>query len=257
YDQPFADASGIPTLAVSKLAAKHVKVVLSGDGGDEVFAGYVWHKQWFDLQCNGRWSAAQRVLYGHLLLPATRPLAPLPRMTGLINRFHIDVKGKTGADRYGAMMARIKAFQKPRLLPDLAREFHDYDDYWHFRRYWRDDLDPVSRLQYVDMKTYLPDDILTKVDRASMAVSLEVRPPLLDHEFVELVASLAPDFRFNKRVLRAAVADLLPPEIVSRPKKGFSIPLLRWMSPVTRNGARLGGLARWAVELMDAWRASA
>ncbi len=257
YDQPFADASGIPTLAVSKLAAEQVKVVLSGDGGDEALAGYVWYKLWFDLEQSERLSRrARALLYEQLLMPTLKALSGLPKVTGLIGKFHLDVKGKSGADRYGAMMSRIKVFQKPRLLPSLANEFRDYDDYWHFRQYWREDLDPVSRMQYVDLKTYLPDDILTKVDRASMAVSLEVRPPLLDHEFLELIASLPPEFRFDKRILRAAVSDLLPPAILMRPKKGFSSPMLDWLTPVTRNGARLGGLARWAVDLLDAWHAA-
>ncbi len=257
YDQPFADASGIPTLAVSDLAAQQVKVALSGDGGDELFAGYVWYRLWYDLAAAERLPAALRApLYERLLLPALTPLAGLPKMTALISHFRIDVHGKRGANRYGAMVSRIKSFQKPRLLPDLAHEFRDYDDYWHYRRYWRDDLDPLSAMQYVDMKTYLPDDILTKVDRASMAVSLELRPPLLDHKLVELVAALPPEFRFDKRILRAAVADMLPAEIITRPKKGFSVPLLNWLSPITHNGARLGGLQLWAYRLLAAWQAN-
>src|SRR6185503_21390757 len=111
------------------------------------------------------------------------------------------------------------SFQKARLLPDLAPEFRDYDDYWHLRRYWHPDLDPLSRMQYVDIKTYLPDDILTKVDRASMAASLEVRVPLVDHEWVELTASLPPDFRMGKDILRQALRGMLPDPILSRAKK--------------------------------------
>jgi asparagine synthase (glutamine-hydrolysing) len=108
------------------------------------------------------------------------------------------------------------------------QRFRDYDDYWYFRQYDRPDLDLMSRMQYLDIKTYLPDDILTKVDRASMAVSLEVRPPMLDHTLVEYVASLPAHVRNPhgelKHLLRRAVADLIPREIIERPKKGFSVP---------------------------------
>ena len=161
-----------------------------------------------------------------------------------------------GVGRFSATRAAIHAFHKPHLLPELAREFRGYDDDWYYRQFWREDLDPVSRLQYVDMKTYLPDDILTKVDRASMAVSLEVRPPLLDHEFVEFIATLPPEFRYDKRVFRAAVADLLPAATLTRRKMGFSVPLVSWLPPLERNGVQLIGLARWAVEMLDTWRSS-
>ena len=251
YDQPFADASGMPTLAVARLAAQHVKVVLSGDGGDEIFGGYRWQQLWLDM-------AAQRApaaLYERVLLPAIVPFARLPRVAGLINRLHLDVRGKHGPERYGALLSKIKSFQKPQLLPELAREFRDYDNYWHWRAHWRADLDLLSQAQSADVHTYLPDDILTKVDRASMAVSLEVRPPLLDHELVELAAGMPAEFRLGKRLLRAAVAALLPPAVLARPKRGFSAPLLHWLRPEMRNGVKLGGVALWAMRVLDAWRA--
>lgn len=251
YDQPFADSSGIPTLEVSNLASSHVKVVLSGDGGDEVFAGYKWHRSYTEMPNP---SLSQQLLYNKLLTPVLEALSPLPKITGLISRYQLNVRGKIGVERYGALRSPIKPFQKARLLPDMRNEFKDYDNYWHYRKFWRDDLDPVSRLQYVDLKTYLPDDIMTKVDRASMSTSLEVRPPLLDHEFVELVASLPPEYRYGKRILRALATNLLPPEIVSRSKKGFSAPLLDWLHPTTRNGARLGGMTLWAMLLLDEWK---
>jgi asparagine synthase (glutamine-hydrolysing) len=251
YDQPFADSSGIPTLAVSELASTQVKVVLSGDGGDEIFAGYNWHRSYLELP---RADHAKQLLYNKLLMPVMGALSPLPKVTGLISHYQIDTRGKTGVERYGALRSHVKSFQKSRLLPDLRHEFHDYDDYWHFRKFWREDLDPVSRLQHVDLRTYLPDNILTKVDRASMAVSLEVRPPLLDHELIEMVISLPPEYRYRKRILRAAAANMLPDEILTREKKGFSAPLLNWLTPTTRNGARLGGMALWGVLLLDEWK---
>ncbi len=255
FDEPFAETSGLPTLVVSQLAAEHVKVVLAGDGGDETLAGYFKYWRWLELAAQDRGSPALRkLIFDDVALNLFKPLAGLPKMQAVINLANLDVRGKDGVDRYGAIISSIKTYQKPKLLPDLAREFRGYDDYWHLRRYWRDDLDPLSRLQYVDLKTYLPDDILTKVDRASMAASLEVRVPLLDHEWVELTASLPSEFRFRKAIFREALAGILPEPILSRRKKGFSSPMLNWQKAETRNGARLGGAALWAAQVYDAWK---
>jgi asparagine synthase (glutamine-hydrolysing) len=256
YDEPFADSSGLPTLAVSQLAAKHVKVVLAGDGGDETLAGYFKYLRWLELGESDRSGPAfRKFLFDDVIMRALIPLAGLPKVMGLINMGLLDMRGKEGADRFGAVINPIKPFQKARLLPDLAREFKDYDDYWYLRRYWRNDLDPLSCMQYVDIKTYLHDDILTKVDRASMAASLEVRVPLLDHEWVEFAASLPSEFRLNKAILREALQGILPDVIVSRGKKGFSAPVLEWQGAVTRDGVRLGGAALWAVQVYDEWKA--
>lgn len=254
YDEPFADNSGLPTLLVSQLAARHVKVVLAGDGGDETLAGYFRYLRWFELSASERISPALRSIFDKAALGVLAPLSGLRGVMGLIYSRHLHVHGKEGADRYGALVCPIQSFQKPYLLPDLAREFRGYDDYWYFRRYWRSDLDPLSRMQYVDLKTYLPDDILTKVDRASMAASLEVRVPFLDHEWVEFAASLPPEYRLNKSILRNALADVVPPAILTRPKKGFSSPVLDWQRPETRNGTRLGGSALWAARVYDSWQ---
>jgi asparagine synthase (glutamine-hydrolysing) len=254
YDEPFADASGLPTLAVSQLAARQVKVVLAGDGGDETLAGYFKYMRFLELAAQDVGSPGlRRFFFESLLMRGLAPAAGLPKVLGLINAGLLDLRGKEGVDRFGALISPVKSFQKARLLPDLAAEFRGYDDYWYLRRYWRADLDPLARMQYVDIKTYLHDDILTKVDRASMAASLEARVPLLDHLWVELAASLPSDLRFDKAVLRQAMAGVLPEPILTRGKKGFSAPLLSWMPAETRNGARLGGLALWTARLYDTW----
>jgi asparagine synthase (glutamine-hydrolysing) len=252
YDQPFGDASAIPTLAVSQLAVQQVKVALAGDGGDEIFGGYKWYRWWFELQAAQKYPPAWYRLLHSALLPWTG----IGRVTGLLARTQAEILSESGADRYGAMHARIKRWQKRRLLPDLAGQFRDYDDHWVYRKYWRNDLDEWTRLQYLDMKTYLPDDILTKVDRASMAVSLEVRPPLLDHELLEYAATLPPAARTNKAILRKIAADLLPAAVLNRPKQGFSVPLLAWQGAQTIRGARLGGLGVWSWQMLDSWRKS-
>jgi asparagine synthase (glutamine-hydrolysing) len=136
--------------------------------------------------------------------------------------------------RYGKFISAFSRQDKRHLLgPDFYKRFEGYDDYWFFRKYWREDLDPYSRMQYLDLKTYLNDDILTKVDRASMAVSLEARVPLLDHELIETVLSLPVEIRNKdgkqKHLFRKAIKDYLPPEILNRGKRGFSIPLYEWL----------------------------
>jgi asparagine synthase (glutamine-hydrolysing) len=119
------------------------------------------------------------------------------------------------------------------MAPKFGGRLDGYDDYWHYRRYWRDDLDDFSRMQYLDIKTYLNDDILTKVDRASMAVSLEARVPLLDHELMELVFRFPSALRNRdhelKYLFKQALRPYLSQEILYRKKKGFSVPLYAWL----------------------------
>ncbi len=121
------------------------------------------------------------------------------------------------------------------LNPGIVKNVHEYDDYWYLRQYWNMDIDPLTRAQYLDLKTYLPSDILTKVDRASMAVSLEVRPPLLDHELIEFVFKLPSILRFKngekKYLLKKTMKNILPEEILKRGKKGFSLPWKFWSIP--------------------------
>ena len=127
----------------------------------------------------------------------------------------------------------LRAEKKQLLSPRFFKQFDGYDDYWHFRKFWREDLDDFSRMQYLDLKTFLVDDVLTKMDRASMAVSLEARVPLLDHELVDLVLSLPQPLRNKndeqKYLFKAAMRDALPAAILSRRKKGFSMPLNDWL----------------------------
>jgi asparagine synthase (glutamine-hydrolysing) len=227
YDEPFADTSAIPTYYVTAAAGEHVKVLLSGDGGDEVFGGYRWYSRWL------RRSGFDRV-----------PLGPRRRMFGALaewwpnnrrgKRFLRDLS-HSGLDRYAAFMELFTPRQKRELLlPQRAREFEGYDDYWYFRQFWREDLEPLARVQYLDMKTYLPDDILTKVDRASMASSVEVRPPLLDHELVEQVFRMPSAWNLRggeqKWLLKRMIEGRVPSAILNRDKKGFSAPMTPWIA---------------------------
>lgn len=226
YDEPFADGSAVPTRRLAALAREQVKVVLCGDGGDEVFGGYEWYTAWL-----------RRRAFDWVPLVLRRKL-----FAGLGRSWPTWLRGKQfladlrlgPIEQYGRLLELFSPMEKRLIIaPEWAKELADYDDYWYFRQYWRDELDPMTRIQYLDLKTYLPDDILTKIDRASMAVSLEARPPLLDHELVEQLFSIPAEWRApggaKKYLLKQAARDLLPDAILRRPKKGFSAPWTAWM----------------------------
>jgi asparagine synthase (glutamine-hydrolysing) len=236
FDEPFADSSATPTLCVSDLARGNVAVALSGEGGDEVFGGYNWYSRWLQVS---RFDVLPRWLRASCGSVARR----IPE--GFKGRWTAQAAALDPVARYVKLTSGFLKEDKKRLLaPTFYNRFRDYDDCWYFRQFWRDDLDPFSRLQYLDMKTYLHDDILTKVDRASMAVSLEARVPLLDHELVAAVLGLPVALRNDgwrlKHLLKRIARDLLPSEIVDRAKRGFSVPLHAWLrSPSARDLAPL------------------
>lgn len=229
YDEPYCDSSALPTLRVSEMARKSVKVVLSGDGGDEIFAGYGWYDRWLRLQ------NFQRLLPGWCrhVLATVGNLWPASKRGARAKHFLEDLAYDPLA-QYARQLELFNPVEKRQILgEEWVGDFDDYDDYWYFRQYWHDDLDPITRVQYVDLKTYLPDDILTKVDRASMAVALEARPPLLDHLLIEAVFRVPWRIRFRdaqkKYLLKKAMVGVLPESILTRRKKGFSAPLMQWM----------------------------
>lgn len=227
YDEPYADSSAIPTREVCRIARQHVKVALSGDGGDEVFAGYprypTWLKRepWIDFP-----TFIKKLCF--------KPLSILWPENKRGYYFIRDIASEDTLEPFAHLVQIFKPEEKRLLLDsEITKNFHDYDDYWYFRQYWNKDVDPLTRAQYLDLKTYLPSDILTKVDRASMAVSLEVRPPLLDHELIEFVFALPATLRFKdgekKYLLKKAMKNILPVEILTRGKKGFSLPWKSWI----------------------------
>ncbi len=217
WDEPFGDSSAWATFQVSRLARRHVTVALSGDGGDELFCGYQWYSKW--------------------LLNRSTPVSRL--LSAVVPAFSAAARSMTrraatGLERYAAFLSPFTPRQRTLLLaPDLTGG--DYDDLWHFREYWREDLEPLKRMQWADLHTYLPGDLLLKVDRASMAHSLEVRPPLLDHRLVEFALSL--DSRLlrdvdggkGKLVLRRLVGPRVPAGLFDRKKRGFNLPIRSWV----------------------------
>lgn len=252
YDEPFADSSQIPTYLVSALTRRHVTVALSGDGGDEVFAGYT------------------RYTWGDLLRRRTGRI-PRPLRAGAAHMLH--ALSEQTWDRLLTHVPVAKRLshpgQKMHKLADVLAQPNDMALYRRLITAWRDpaglvpgavetptvawddsvrkDMPPFMEcMQMLDTLTYLPDDILTKVDRASMAVSLEARVPLLDHRVVEFAWSLPRHMRVRdgqgKWLLRRVLDRYVPPAITERPKMGFGIPVDRWLT---------GPLRNWAEDLLS------
>ncbi len=235
YDEPFADSSAVPTYYVSQVAREFVTVALSGDGGDENFAGYRRYK--FDVAEN----RLRNVLPASLRKPAFGAMAavypqldwlPRPlRAKATLRNLSLDPSEAYFQSVYGAV-----ARERDGLLgADVTKKLNGYNPFDLFRYYYdrAQTDDPLSRAQYVDMKTYLVDDILTKVDRASMSVSLEVRCPILYHKFMELSARIPSDMKLRggvgKYIFKQAIRKIVPEEVLTRPKMGFSIPLAEWL----------------------------
>ena len=251
FDEPFADSSQLPTYLVCRMARQHVTVALSGDGGDELFGGYPKYAMLERL-----WARAGHLPRGvrSLIAAGLRriPEPMLARSAGLLLdparaqrigektlRLAAALGARDGDDAATALAA--VGLGGPRLVNGIGSSMTVT------RMPELDKLlsDLPSRMQAQDMISYLPDDILTKVDRCSMAVSLELRVPLLDHRLVEFVWSLPPAIRRGKEpkaLLRSVLARYVPPALFERPKRGFTVPLDRWLS---------GPLREWADDLLS------
>jgi len=218
YDEPFADSSAIPTMAVARLARQRVAVALSGDGGDELFGGYTRYR-------------LARIMRLARLLPSrgVQALGMVPP-NGLIGRrlglFSSLANARSAAEAYQELVSIWRSKELAGLMPDvtLGSSFNGTD--------WASGAGIVERMMRCDARTYLIDDILQKVDRATMAVSLEARNPLLDPAVVSLAfgaAKLAEAAPGRKSLLRAALKLRLPEHMVERPKMGFGVPVGEWM----------------------------
>ena len=257
YDEPFADSSQIPTHLVCKAARQHVTVALSGDAGDELFGGYnryfwgprIWNRlAWMPYPVRQALGAA---ISG----------VPVGAWDALGVPLNALLPGSQGIARVG---------DKAHKLAARLRSVRNMDDlYWSLVTEWQDpaavvkggasrwtppllatharcDLSPVERMMYLDSLTYLPDDILCKVDRAAMAVSLETRVPFLDHRVAELAWRLPLHMKIRgnegKWALRQVLYKYVPRELIERPKAGFGIPVGQWLR---------GPLRDWAESLLD------
>jgi asparagine synthase (glutamine-hydrolysing) len=242
-DEPFGDTSAIPTYMVSKLAAEHVTVVLTGDGGDELFGGY---DKYLTDQAEQRFDRIPRSI--------RRALGAVGRRMpdGAKGKRFLEHLALEGPNRFLDASTLFRLDQLRKLFQDEAYEQMSAHDPWTqaLGCLDREDLDGLSALQYCDLNTYLPLDILTKVDRMAMAHSLEARPPLLDHKLVEFAATIPSRFRIRdgstKYLFKQAMRGILPDDIIDRPKHGFAIPLARWFR---------GELAGFARDLLCSQRA--
>ena len=236
FDQPFADVSLFPTYLVSQIAREHVTVALSGDGGDELFGGY----DTYEAEAIARRVATVVPDAAMLLVAAiTAMLPPSEKKKGLVNKLRRFTLGMARAPSSIAQyrwMTYLDAGAKKRLYtPALQTALVDSDVYAPIRRQLRgahtDDL--LNRQLYTDLQVYLADDILVKVDRMSMATSLETRAPFLDVDVMELAFSMPGHLKIRrgerKYVLKRAMKDLLPDAVLTRGKEGFSIPMKSWL----------------------------
>lgn len=228
FDEPFADASAIPTRLLAALAGEHVKVVLTGEGGDELFAGYERYvvdeqRKRYEIIARTGSSAILREFTGHL--PEGFP--------GKNYLFNISLPR---IERYVDSISHFRPWQIQQLasgeLMDSFRkvESNPFTSFIALSH----GLDFPARLQYLDLKSYLPGDVLTKTDRMSMARSIEARVPLLDHELVEFAASIPSRYSLRhgetKRLFKQAIEGIIPSKILHRKKSGFAVPLERWFA---------------------------
>lgn len=234
YDEPFADSSAIPTYYVSQMARETVAVALAGDGGDENFAGY--RRYYFDRREN----IVRGLLPGAVRKPVFGTIAQLyPKADWAPRVFRgkatFENLARSPIEAYFRSISGFPSELKARVLhEDVRWSLKGYDSLTVLRDYYDKTrtTDPLSRIQYVDIKTYLTDDILVKVDRASMAHSLEVRAPLLDHKLMELAATMPSSVKLRgmngKYIFKRAVRKLLPQSVLRRKKMGFAVPLSQW-----------------------------
>jgi asparagine synthase (glutamine-hydrolysing) len=232
YDEPFGDPSMLPTYFIAREASRFVKVCISGDAGDELFAGY---PHYLEAQRYARVDAVPLGLRRAVLGPLAAMLPDHVRGKGLLRRL-----SATPSARYARQVGVFDALERRALLrPELAAaaDGHLFEPFFS-----RNSLDPVSLCQWVDQQTYLPEDVLVKVDRAALKSALEVRVPFLDHRIVELVNAMPLSMKLRegttKYVLRRTLADLVPPEILHGPKQGFGIPIRHWFRGELQGFAR-------------------
>lgn len=245
YDEPFADSSAIPTYRVCQMARKHVTVALSGDGGDESMGGYRRY----------RMHLGEEAVRGRLPLALRRGMfGPLGRWYPKADWAPRSLRAKTtfqalamdSVQAYCHSMSQLRGDERRALFsPAFQRSLGGYGAIEVFRLYagQAQTEDPLALIQYLDYKTWLVGDINTKVDRASMAHSLEVREPLMDHLLVEWLATLPSDFKIRagqgKVIFKQAYEPLLPRDVLYRPKMGFSVPLAAWLRGPLKDRVRL------------------
>ena len=234
YNEPFADSSAVPTYYVSKMTSKYVTVALSGDGGDESFAGY---QNYAAINNWGKWDVLPYSLRKILAECGRGLLYSFPKNN---NASHI----RRGLAMFGAQNVKSRRLQYGTILKPEEKRFAYTPLFWELlskpiippdpliNYSWEEDMDALDWLMRHDQNFYLPDCLMVKTDIASMANSLEVRSPFLDHEFVEFASTIPSSMKRNKSggkiILKHAFKEMLPNEILNKPKTGFSLPIAKW-----------------------------
>lgn len=254
YDEPYADSSALPTYRVCELAKKQVTVVLSGDGGDENLAGYRRYR-WHTYEEHMRSllpASIRQPLFG--LLGRAYPKADwAPRVFRAKSTF--ESMARSNLEGYMHSVSILSNQMRQSLFSDkLKSDLQGYNAIEVFNRHAQaaPTDHPLSLVQYLDLKTYLPGDILTKVDRASMAHALEVRVPILDHQLVDWISGLSPDLKLKGRegkyIFKKALEPMLPNDILYRKKMGFSVPLAGWFRGPLKEKVRENILSSEMIE---------
>ncbi|MGD0465505.1 MAG: asparagine synthase (glutamine-hydrolyzing) [Gammaproteobacteria bacterium] len=243
YDEPFADSSQIPTLLVAKLARQQVTVALSGDGGDELFAGYNRYSLWNNIFSKIAWmpNKLRKILANSISGISLNNWDLINRIVNIRNlgdrvyKLANILPFNTAQDFYSKVIS-FWLDQDPLLHPSLVSTNYNIPA----------DLNFIEEMQFSDLNNYLPDDILTKVDRASMAYGLEAREPLLDHRLVEFSWQLPMNYKIRygeqKWILKKILAKYLPQKLINRPKMGFGVPIEVWLRNELRD---------WAIDLLN------
>jgi asparagine synthase (glutamine-hydrolysing) len=256
YDEPFADSSQIPTYLISALARENVTVALSGDGGDELFAGYNRY-----LHAQKRWKLIEsipielrKVISGMMMSIPVNTVEKIyekiqffipsrSRIPLFSEKFQKAAQTISVSDQIQLYKRLVSIIYMPERYLCSGTEYTSFIDDESLRK---ESSEFVSIMQKLDLMTYLPDDLLAKVDRASMAVSLETRVPFLDHDIIEFVMGLPLEFKVKntntKRLLRKVLYRYVPKELIERPKMGFTIPLGQWLRDPLKD---------WAQDLIE------
>ncbi len=257
FDEPFGDSAAWSNYLVAQFARREVTVALSGEGGDEIFCGYP--RYWSNVGARSTWF--NRTLAG--LLP------PLSRLGQSLR-----ARADTGLPAFAASLGGMGEVQVNELLGSDWQE-PGYDYLWFYRRFWREEMNPLVQLRWLDLNTDLAEGLLTKVDRTSMAHSLEVRPPLLDHRLVEFMLSVDPALLVDRErhrgkvLVRELAAPRLPPGHMDRAKSGFGLPVRGWVRRhphilkdavrrlmergVLRRGVSTDFRRAWSLLILDRW----
>ena len=241
YDEPFADSSAIPTTLVSKAARKNVTVALSADGGDEIFGGYnrydFMHR--YGKTLNSIPKAFRKILVGAMGNISSEKIPVLKNKYNFHNRYEKLKTVLNDPSEKEIMLSLSQQFNDEQMKSVMKSEFTSLPTMFQSKEMLEDFKSPLSYMMAIDFQTYMLDDILQKVDRATMTNSLEGREPMLDHRILEFAAQLPDEYKYQngikKRILREITHDYIPKELLDRPKMGFAIPIAKWLKNELRD----------------------